>query len=260
MPGFLYFLPTPKRIATAEDLVAAGLSHALNGPGVEGCHTFAGPSKAEGVVVVIPGDGHTASYKPDEQTWRKGPGGKYWVGYLNGAKPGPDDLLRPSACAGTPVRLLDGNDWVVPRCQGLLEGRGPTLPRILDLAEDAQTTITRVHPRYARLCEDAFEWWMEWSKQKSGKERLSTEQKVQLAVDALAANYRVGKVEVIALLSLWGTDEFGLVLRALIDADEIEAWHAAQGGEKKTRSRAGGSATSSGAKESSPTTPPASPT
>ena len=107
------------------------------------------------------------------------------------------------------------------------------------------------------MCDAAFAWWQEWSGQTDGG--ITGDQQIQLAIDALSVNYRVGKVEILSLLGLWSTDEFSLILRALIDADEIENQLAAAKAKKNT-SVAGESNTSSGVTESSPVISPALPT
>ncbi len=249
--GFLYFLPSPNaRAVTPQEMIAAGLGYALGETNhVAARHTTAGPG----------GPGHIIScdeklepiYKASEQTWRPGKAGKFHVGYITAQKPGPADLAREKVYDGQKVRLLDGNDWVVPRCFAILENRSPTLPRQLDLAADGETVVTRIHPRFEKLCDDAFTWWQIWSGQ--SKTEMSGSAMIDLAIDALAVNYRLGKLEALALLQLFSTDEHGLVLRAIIDADEVEAYIAASK-QKKSTSAAGASKTSSGVTESSPDT------
>lgn len=230
MSGFLYFLPTEKRAVTADDFKAAGLGHALrDNAGISAVHTLAGPGNAAGVVCCVDGDG-TPKYDPVTQTWRKGPNGAYHVGFANDARPAPEDLVRERVYDGAAVRLLDGNQWIIPRCFAVLDDRPPTLPRVLDFDEDGETLLSRVHPRYADLCERAFELWMEWSAQRPLK---STNQwRVRLAADALGVNYRLGPIEAVALLNLLATDEVGLILRAVIDADAVEEFAKAQSQKK----------------------------
>lgn len=239
MPGFLYFLPTDKRSATDADLKAAGLGYALNGDrGVTSVHTTSGPGGQSGLVVAINGhDGNSIvpAYRPAQQTWRKGAGGKFHVGMQSDQRPGPAELVRSRIYDGEAVRLLDGNEWIVPRCYGALPDRPSTLPQAIDLDEDGETLIGRPHPRFAKLCDEVFRFWQEWSGTGGeGFKPTTGAEQVQLAADGLAVNYRVGRVETVALLALWGTDEVGLVLRALIDADETEAYYAAQSQKKST--------------------------
>jgi hypothetical protein len=248
MSGFLYFLPTAKQCVDASDLRALGLEHALRvDAGITCNRTESGPGNLAGLTIVIDGDDMQAGFYEGKQTWRKARGGKFFVGIQNDRRPGPDDLARERLYEGTPVRLLDGNDWIVPRCFGILEDRPSTLPRALDLDDEGESVITAVHPRFEKLCHGAFDFWMEWSNQ--APQKLTAEQRIQLALDALAANYRIGRVEAIGLLKLLDTDSFAKVLRAMIDADEIEQYAQAQL-QKKSTSAAGASAISSGVKES----------
>lgn len=241
MPQFTYFIETGRQACSPGDLRDAGIDYAMWSPSAfSHLLTTSGPEGKGGMLVQCLPDGASTMvrYEPDKQSWRKGPGvpPKYWVGVDNDAKPGPDDLKRQRVYDGTPVRLLDGNDWIVPRCFGYLEGRDATLPRLLDVADDGETVVTRVHPRYQKLCDDAFRWWKQFTGRLPENEHLKPAGMVQLALEALAVNYRIGKVEAIALLGLWGTDEFGLILRAMIDADEMEKKYAIDDAEaaKKT--------------------------
>jgi hypothetical protein len=40
-------------------------------------------------------------------------GGRYWLGLWKDHRPGPEDLQRQDLADGLPVKLLDGNQWVV---------------------------------------------------------------------------------------------------------------------------------------------------
>lgn len=228
MPGFIYFIPTDKQALTAADFEAAGLGYALTGDGVDCRPTTAGPDGRAGVLAVANAPGAAKpKHDPAGQVWRKGPtkaaGPAFYVGMNKGARPGPADLVRPHAYGGTAVRLLDGQDWTVPRCHAVLDDRPPTLPRVLDVADDGESVVLRPHPAFEQLGRDALRFWLDWSGQSEDGGRMTPSEQVRLAVAALAVNYRVGLLEAVALLRLWGTDEFGLVLRALIDADEVEA-------------------------------------
>jgi hypothetical protein len=229
MRSILYFLVTDKAAAAPADLEAVGLAHALSDHGTASVRVR-GPENLEGLLIAANGAaGETPAlvYQSEKQAWRKGPGGKYFVGVDRAAMPGPDDLARAKIYPGQAVKLLDGNEWIVPRCVGMLDDRPMTLPRQLDLADDGETAIARPHPRYEALCARAFDWWLQWSRQSETK-KLTTGEQLDLAIAALAVNYRIGKLEAVSLLGLFGTDEFGLVLRAMIDADEVDAFFAAQ--------------------------------
>src|SRR4051812_10333363 len=99
MAQFIYFLPGfVKMAASADDLIDAGLGYAVAELGIDSnFHTKDGPDGGNGLCLFTQaryGSNPPAHYAPDKQTWRKGPDGKFWVGVLNDAPPGPDDLKR----------------------------------------------------------------------------------------------------------------------------------------------------------------------
>ena len=69
--------------------------------------TAAGPDGKPGFVVTVPPPPDAAAadrvdtlYEPAKQLWRKGPGGRYWIGHYKGRRPTPASLARPKAVAG----------------------------------------------------------------------------------------------------------------------------------------------------------------
>lgn len=233
MPAFLYFLPTDQRAASAALLKSVGLEYSLaTNESVGSRFTTSGLDGKAGLVVAHDADGMDAAYQPEKQIWRKGKGGKFYVGRTKDVPIGPENLKRERLYEGTAVHLLDGNDWIVPRCFGMLEDRPTTLPHVLDLDDESDRLVAKIHPRFADLCKGAFDYWMEWTGQTEN--RSEYESLVKLAVDALAVNYRLSRIEAVGCLSLLGTDETRLILRAMIDADEIEAYAKAQASEKKS--------------------------
>src|SRR5438046_277952 len=58
-------------------------------------------------------------------------------------------------------------------------------------------------------------------------EKFDDDRAIQLAVDALAVNYRLGRLEAVGLLSLFGTEELHAVLQVVIDGDGIKRQAAA---------------------------------
>jgi len=122
MAGFMYFAADrQKATVDLEDAEKWGLSYAFNST-PESRQVMNGPSGTHGVVFTdhLRQGGRTAGYYPDQQTWREMPevDGRpaLWFGYWNDAKPGPDDLMRPSPLAHDfSIKLADGNLWKVPR-------------------------------------------------------------------------------------------------------------------------------------------------
>jgi hypothetical protein len=233
--SFLYFIPfesiNNKQAVEADDFKSVGLGYALlPGAGIQSVALSQGPAGAgkPGVLSVVQSAGAPrCQYQPDRQTWRNGPGGKYAVGMVLDQRPGPEDLSREVIHTGQSVSLMDGRPWIIPRCLGLLPDRPSRLPYLIDLAEDGVSTIASPHPAFESISARAFEFWLLFRGAENAP-KLTNGDLSELAVDALAINYRVGKLEVLALLKLLSEQERNLVLRAMIDADEIEAYFRAQ--------------------------------
>lgn len=231
---FIYFFPGHPGVIKRADFESRGLGYALAAAGdPDSAAVAAGPEGKPGVLAVVPGPAAAVlpSYKPELQRWRKGPSkwfeGKelgFYVGCSKSQPPGPEQLARETVYPGNAVRLRDGHDWVIPRVAAILPDRGSTLPRVLDLGDDCETVVTKVDPRFEAVANAAFKFWMDFSGQSEEKDRQTGREQIELAVAALQVNYKIGKVEAIGLLSLWGTDELGKILRATIDADEIAAF------------------------------------
>lgn len=231
MPAsFLYFVPRNSTvpIQSVDQLKEADLSYILPlNKGMVSVHTLSGPGAQGGALVTI--DGSTPKYDAEKQIWRKGLNGKYWVGYWNDKKPTPDDLLREKSLSGQSVTLLDENDWTIPVCVPNIfgsEGNGITLPQEYDL-DDNGTLIARTHRMYAPLaerCYKQFQDYMGWVEEGEAKPDAHQQflERVDLACDLLAVNYRVSKVEIIGLLGLLGSEAYAKVLRAAIEADAID--------------------------------------
>ena len=52
-------------------------------------------------------------YAPDNQVWRSGPGGKYWIGWSKTASVSPEDLRRTDIVNGPLCRLNDDHFWMI---------------------------------------------------------------------------------------------------------------------------------------------------
>ncbi len=223
MARFIYFLPIDRGAPDPADFVAAGLAYALNGDkgGPTGTQTTKGPGNVSGILCAVNGPGDPPPmYHPDRQTWRQGPGAKFWIGLDNDAKPGPDDLARPRIISGEHVKLRDGNEWTVPICFSFL--RGMTLPRTLVLGEDCQTWKLATLPEFLKLCKDAEMVWEAYrNPDANGEITIGEMQAPRIAVDALAVNYRIGALEV-SMLGLLSNVEMWDILEAMIDKPNLE--------------------------------------
>lgn len=235
-------------IQNHQELIEAGCAHAdPDRIGVRSNFTTGGPGGQPGVVFAqkLPDktDGPPPLYDPKLQTWRKHPSGKFWVGFITDDRPTPETLRRSTPLLGqTPVKLLDGEEWIVPVCTPTeYSVIGSSLPQAFDFDDTSGEMIAKHHPRYesvARRVYDVFAVYigmtphpLQVAKAQKRKPTAAenaqaeaiTKSNIKLAVEVLALNYRLGEFEAIGLLGLLGTDEYFDVLRAAFEADAIDA-------------------------------------
>ncbi len=117
MSAFIYWLPNHTGETIKHDqLVALGLGYAFENPGSTQCALLHGvaPGGTGGAIVYDPARTERHAYRPEIQTWQKHESAGYWVGMWKDDKPGPDDLRRAKPLSGTPVKLGDEQEWIVP--------------------------------------------------------------------------------------------------------------------------------------------------
>lgn len=239
---FQYFLPNAT--AAPETLIEALGLRAMLGPVpyAQRPITSGGPGGTGGVVIAAdpPGRGASPSYQPEGWRWiparsdrQTGTEPPYWLGVSTTAPPTPAELVRPWIVPGEGIELGDGNVWTVP--QARLASRNGILMTGLPLAHglsDDGEEITTIAAEYARLWDLAGEVWATCicvvlaQVREQGVEGLpdepppaepmTPEREREIATAALAANYRVGRAEVLAL-GLLETRTTGAILRALVD-------------------------------------------
>jgi len=210
----LYFI-SGKKSVTKDEYESLGLSH-LAGTSPSYREVIGtGPDGGKGVILHPTVSGETApkiEYKPDRQTWVKCK--RFWVGWENGEKPGPNELRREKLCTGYPVELNDGNEWVVVIAKIFsTTGEDAThLPEYFGLDKDGGM-ITKVIERYSQVVEDAKRFWdVSVNSAKGG----GWDEAVPMAARALGVNYRISTAECLAL-NLFTHDNVNEVLTALID-------------------------------------------
>ena len=224
----LYFLPNLAAVRAA-DLDAAGLGGVFRGCPFTGRGTTAGPGGMPGQVVVAEPENPLArkpaiGYFPDKQTWQQAPArqslgdGGWWIGWETASPPTPADLQRREAVGGYAVRLEDGNDWLVPVARRFPSGT--MLPERLALGP-AGEWVSAVIPRFAKFAEQAERVWVEFQRQAgvpeaATAEPLSVADEIDIAVEALGINYRIGRVEA-SVLGLLTTTNKTAILESLID-------------------------------------------
>lgn len=108
---------------------------------------------------------------------------------------GPRELAREVIQPGQAVRLLDGNEYIIPRVPAPLVG----IPDELT----------------ARL----WAWWLRWVGY--SEDRWSLLDELELAAKLLTINYRI---ELSDVLRLVGTDEVDAIIRTAVEGDEALNW------------------------------------
>ena len=260
MSGFLYFLPTSG--PTVADFgegradVFTRSAGALPGetPSFERAPVLQnGPSGQAGVVLALKSAGYRVparfGYYPQEQTWQKAPGGEWWLGIENAARPTPEQLARADLCAGHEIKLGDRNLWTVPIAR-LVSGTS-AFPQRLALGPDGKLQVTPMarFDEISKAAEAVWEGMVSGAAEKDGSKVLTIENGWEIAVQALAVNYHLGALEVSAL-GLLTTISLRQVLLALVDWPTVERLLKAKGEAEKAGRPFGtsdGSGTGSGA-------------
>jgi hypothetical protein len=195
---FLYFIPgvCPSELSALPDLHPKRV--------LEGCEvtirgTNDGPSGEPGCVVMAnePDDAESPTvcgYYPERQEWKQYPG--WSLGWDKGKLPGPADLIREDAVGGDPLKLGDGNEWLLP----LLGPAWQELPGAIQDKPEGGCEVVMLE-KFNPLCKES-EWWFDIVQQKAA---YSFDRLFTFVSDALAANYHVGRPEVGAL-KLLATD------------------------------------------------------
>ncbi len=283
MAGLLYFVAGDGReAAKTQRIEELGLKYAFGDRPPTPCPVSKGPCGGPGVVMAIDADldGHALGYYPDKQTWLQifTPSAALpaqWVGCYTDSPPTPEQLQRKQLLPGHLVTLGDGHRWEIPIARTWLEEDGQAawlvfLPRRMTLDEEGQFTPGNVLPQYGKLWDASAGYFDRLTaairaqqkreegkgKREEGKKAGEEEEGVSFlvdedtCVDVLAANYRVGRAEVVLLgLLTWNGPHARNILEAAID---LPGWRQIQ---KKLESA--GSGTGSGSADATRVTAPA---
>jgi len=211
MNSYLLFLPSQTNRATA--LQAAGLSSVAGGelwfdsPVTPGDHPglFCAWGDARN-----PASNVALVYDPSRQTWRKMPGG-YWFGFQNDRRPTPDSLARPVSINGHPIKLGDGNEWVLPNVMGL--------PAVFDIDADGNE-IKRTRDEWQHI-EERAGWALDCLGRSMRGEVLGQDARRYVA-EMLCVNYRL-MPEMVYSLGLLDSDCWLGAMAATVDGKRLLA-------------------------------------
>lgn len=246
MAGLIYYVGSGDSGGSKlPPLGTLGLAAVFTGRGLEQRGTEAGPAGAGTVFRPQRADadepllGCWPASDPDParaQTWED-TGKGYWLGHWPAAPPMPADLVRPDLIDGHPVRLGDGNDWLIPVAR--VFPAGSRLPMRLTLGPDGWEGA--VLPAYADLSRRAGEFW-EFLLAAEG-DSIALARWIPLAVDALAVNYHLNDRGA-SHLGILTNQNILTILGALVDTPSLVKHRESM--EKKTAPGCGGSPSAPG--------------
>jgi hypothetical protein len=218
-----------------DHLVAAGLGDILD-PNNPPAGTLApqGPDGASGMVFYWSPPPRPPGYRPEQQVWtackaRKDlHAGRVWLGRSGGQKSevgdqksdlrppisdlDPASIARRTQLPGIPVRLADGQEWLVPTAL--------RLPKRWTLGDDGEgkpAVQDRYRAFYSR-CETMFNWFRNYS---PGEHDVTIPGGFSLAVEALSLNYRLN-ADLIDWLGLFTDAALVAVLGATFEWETLK--------------------------------------
>jgi len=215
MTDLIYAIQNVKTV-TAQCIDSAGLA-GLFETQIAQRYSTAGPGGKECVLFAAADiDVKLLYFKPNEQSWKESINGKYWLGFYKDSPPTEKTLRRKKQLAGHEVELADGNKWLVPVAR-IITG-GSKLPQTLIFGKDGEVVAEAI-PKYAQFSAKVEKLWEDFRSEFDGEKKqpkLTSKEQIEVAVEALGFNYRVGMEEV-NLLKLFTTENFSEVLTAIID-------------------------------------------
>jgi hypothetical protein len=210
MAGFLYYVPGVHRLDRAQ-AAELGLGYAFDGAQISCTEVMSGggPAKQAGVIAWLGAEPRVA-WDPKSQTWQKDPNGRFWVGMETEKPPVPEDLARAATVAFYRPPLGDGNKWLVPTAI-LADGSCP-LQKVRKVDEETGEIVARPEARFDTLRIYADEV-REAIKQSLP---LTIEQEMNICVEALQTNYRIGPIEA-SMLGILTDQAVNLIAWTLVD-------------------------------------------
>ncbi len=221
MAPLIYFIPKLGAMKK-EKFAEFGLEYIAPNPqeGPQQCKCHQGPEEQEGVLFGFPDINNRINLQgiASQATWTKMTDKEVWVGFSEQDKPAPEDLARPLMHMSNPVKFADDNMWQVPILR--IGGTDDECYFKKELTkEGSQWVKGRVTKEYAEIFRRACQAWDEFILEEEDVTE-GTEMNISgawdLAIDALALNYRISSDEISAL-GLWDTEIGTAVFLACID-------------------------------------------
>jgi hypothetical protein len=178
-----------------------------------------GPDGQSGFVVSC--SPHPPEYNPAAQVWFKHPLGAHF-GWNKISPPKPSHLQRQAMLDGQPVKLIDGNDWIIPVAHSwVIEDDRirytEQFTRVLEFIDGdwKPTQVVPSHEAFACIGKQVFDAW------RSGIDgQFVIPNATHLCCKTICLNYRLSAVEVGALGLLTNSSSYAWqILRTVIDMD-----------------------------------------
>ena len=219
--GFIYFVEGRSDAYARDYIEQDGLTYAFDDGQFQRVRTR-GPGGKDGVL--LSRSDYSGRLQPGNvKTWRP-VNSRVMVGLDPSFRPAPADLSRPRMFDSHAVVLGDENKWLAPIARRLTdEGAECAFPCSLDVDQHGNWYRRGVEQRFEDLWTTACDLWDQlWDNQQAGKAEFTFDAELDIIVECLQLNYRIGKSEC-ALLGLF--DDHGKqssVLMALADWPTVE--------------------------------------
>jgi hypothetical protein len=217
--SYLIYIPRAE-IADAATLREAGLGEIVRDGQPVSRPIEKGPDGGPGAICYWPSPEWAQEYDPDRQRWeaakpdaeRKLPAGRCWFGVDRQYPPRPSEIARTRRVQikAVPVRLSDGNEWLVPRARNL-----PSRVKI-DEADGFLRENEAAMPEHVAAAQRIVGWLTA----DSGDPEIPILDGWQIAVRFLGINYRLER-NLVAFLGLLEEEAIRDVCCAIADFESI---------------------------------------
>ena len=161
----------------------------------------------------------------------QGAAGGAWVGLDGVDRVSSKSLQRDQLHPGSPVKLRDGQSWIVPRVLAWHVGNhvdspavySPTMPTILDIDDEGNVVDGAVVDEYRDITTIALELVASIRMTTPAARIVADAKWYRFAADVLAINYTIGIVETCTVLRLVDTDTARRIIAAAVGLDSHDA-------------------------------------
>jgi hypothetical protein len=190
-----------------------------------------GPDGKRGTVFGKSSQGFVVQYDAGHQEWHDANG--YWIGFDKRHRPTPEVLQRKEIIGGKPLKLGDGNEWLIPQVR--LINSETQLPSVFRKDAHSGELVSDVCPEYLEMYERASEVFNSMCEGLAETEgdSFTMNDYWSFCCDCLALNYQVNE-QAVSALGLLTQQAIGAILRTAVDWDAFVQHLNDTAAEKKT--------------------------